>query len=107
MPPPREGRQVRQYRAGKRASLDMIQAARTAMVALAATYGGAALLGTYLGYGVSLMPDWGHEPRRELVIAGLVAAGASALLATAGWLATRWCENEGDDDPSAGAAEAA
>lgn len=93
------GWQVRQYRAGKRPSLDPLQAARTAMFAQAAAYGGAALAGAYGGYGLSQLPNIGHDPRRDVVISAAVAVAASALLAAAGWFAERWCgvDEDGDD----------
>jgi hypothetical protein len=82
---------VRQYLAGKRPSLDPLRAARTVVLAQASAYTGAMLGGAFLGYGLSIAADWGHEPRREAAIAaGIAAVGALALL-VCGWIAERWC----------------
>lgn len=91
---------VRQYRSGKRPALDPLQAARTAMFSQAAAYAGAALVGAYAGYVLALLGDWGHEPRRAVIIVGALAALASAGLCAAGWIAERWCAtDDGDAEP--------
>lgn len=89
---------VRQYRAGKRPSLDPLRAAKTAMFSQAAALTGAALVGVYGGYVVSLAADWGHPPRRTLILTALCATVAAGLLLAAGWIAERWCATSGDDD---------
>jgi hypothetical protein len=92
------GWEVKQYREGKRPGLSPFMAARTAMFAQAAALTGAALVGLYGGYAVALVGDWGHPPRRALVLTALLAALAAALLCAAGWVAERWCALDGGDD---------
>lgn len=95
----RLGWRVKQFVDGKRPGLDPLQAARTAMFAQASAYSGSALAGAYLGYALALLPDWSHQPRREVIIAACIAATAAALLCAAGWLAERWCTADGGDKP--------
>ncbi len=96
---------VRQYRAGKRPSLDAFTAARTVFFAQASAYVGALLAGSLGGYALALARDWEHAPRRELaIVAGLCALCALVLLA-AGWVAERWCRIDpptGDGVPTSG-----
>ena len=87
----RLGWRVRQYRDGKRPNLDPLEAARAAMFAQASAYSGAALSGAYFGYVIALLPDWSHEPRREIIITAFVALAAALVLCAAGWVAERWC----------------
>ena len=94
---------VRQYKAGKRPGLDGLRAARTAMFAQAAALTGAALVGVYGGYAAALVGDWGHPPRRQLIVAALVAVAASGVLLAAGWIAERWCSTSGGGDDRPGA----
>ena len=102
------GWRVREYRAGKRPSLDPLEAARTAMFAQAAAYCGAVVFGGYLGYGLAFVQYWSHEPRREIVVSAIIAAGAAAILCGAGWVAERWCDaSRGDDDRGAPPSSAA
>lgn len=95
----RLGWRVKQFVDGKRPGLDPLQAARTAMFAQACAYSGAALAGAYLGYAVALLPDWSHQPRRDVIIAALIAAAGAAVLCATGWLAERWCSADGGDKP--------
>jgi hypothetical protein len=99
----RLGWRVKQFVDGKRPGLDPLQAARTAMFAQACAYCGAGLAGAYVGYAIALLPDWSHQPRREVIIAAGIAAAAAALLCAAGWLAERWCTADGGDKPRRGA----
>lgn len=102
------GWRVKQFRDGKRPDLDPLQAARAAMFAQASAYGGAALMGVYLGYALGLLRDWSHEPRREVIISAVIALVASIVLCAAGWIAERWCATDGGEStPSDGSASAA
>src|SRR5690606_16372036 len=94
----RLGWMVRQYRRGRRPSLDALQAARTAMYAQAAAYIGAVLAGAYGGYALVLLADWAHEPRRGPALAAVAAVLAAVGLCAAGWVAERWCDAGSDDD---------
>ena len=82
---------VRQYQHGRRPDLDPVRAARTAMLAKAACYTGALLLGWYGGQGLFLVSDLvvpGNGWRA--VAAGLAAVGALAL-AVVGLVVERFC----------------
>ncbi len=94
---------VRQFRAGRRPGLDPLRAARTAMFSQAAALTGAALVGVYGGYIAALAADWGHPPRRSLIVTAILATVASGLLLSAGWIAERWCATSGDDEDYSGA----
>jgi polyferredoxin len=93
------GWEVRQYREGKRPGLSPFKAAKTAVFAQAAALTGAALVGLYGGYAAALVGDWGHLPRRGLILTAILASASAALLGAAGWVAERWCAlDDGDDD---------
>ena len=93
------GWEVRQYREGRRPGMSPFKAAKTAMFAQAAALTGAALIGLYGGYAAALAGDWGHLPRRTLIVTALLALLASVVLCAAGWVAERWCAlDDGDDD---------
>lgn len=92
------GWQVRAYLKGDKPGLDPLRAARTAVFAQATAYSGAVLLGVSLGFALVLLPDWGHEPRRDVIVTALIAALGSALMLGAGVLAERWCRHGMDDD---------
>jgi hypothetical protein len=102
------GWRVKQFRDGKRPDLDPIQAVRAAMFGQASAYAGAALAGAYLGYAIGLLPDWSHEPRREIIVSAIIALAAAAVLCAAGWIAERWCATDaGDAAPPDASASAA
>ena len=70
------------------------------MLAQASAYAGAVLAGIYGGFGLVLLRDWSHEPRREAAIAaGLAALGGLIMLAS-GAVAEWWCRitDPGNDD---------
>lgn len=92
------GWQVRRYVKGDKPGLDPIRAARTAVFAQACAYTGAILVGAFAGYGVALLDEWSHGPRREVVISALLGAVAGGALLAAGAIAERWCRHHGDDD---------
>jgi hypothetical protein len=92
------GWEVRQYREGKRPGLSPFKAAKTAVFAQAAALTGAALVGLYGGYAAALIGDWGHPPRRTLILTALLALLASVVLCAAGWVAEKWCSLDDGDD---------
>lgn len=101
---------VRQYKKGKRRRLDPQRAVRTVLLAQASAYAGALLAGVYGGYGLMLVPDWSHLPRRDIAIAaGLSALGGLFMLA-AGAMGEWWCrigpddQDDGPEGPAAGVA---
>lgn len=95
------GREVRRsVRGERRPPINPLAAARVAVLAKAAVYGGAVLAGWYAALGIDVLDDPTGVRRERLVAAGL-AAGAAALLVGAGLLAQRWCRLPPDDDPAA------
>lgn len=92
------GWQVRRFLTGKKPNLSALRAARTAVFAQACAYAGAVLTGAYGGYALSLLDDWSHGPRREVIISALIAAGAALILVVAGLVAEHWCKHSDDDD---------
>lgn len=102
------GWRVRQYVGGKGPRVDLFVAARTALIAQASALTGAALVGVYGAYAAALAPDWGHPPRRALIVAGLVAVVAAGILLVAGLVAERWCLSSGKGDgPATGSGASA
>lgn len=104
------GWSVRQYKKGKRGPIPPQRAVRTVLLAQASAYSGALLAGVYGGYALSLIPDWAHEPRREIAIAaGLCAIGGLVMLVS-GAVSEWWCrigpddEDGGPEGPAAGVA---
>lgn len=89
---------VRQYKRGKRARLDPQRAVRTVLVSQASAYAGALLSGVYGGYALMLLPDWSHEPRREIAIAALLSALGGLLMLAAGIVGEWWCRIGPDDE---------
>jgi hypothetical protein len=95
------GLPVRRWNRGDRSRrLDPLRAARTVVLAKAASHSGALLAGWYVGHGLTLLPDLAVEPRRErLVLAVLAVVGAVVMVVT-GRVTERWCQlPDGDDDP--------
>jgi len=94
---------VRQYTQGKRGPVAPHRAVRAVLVAQASAYAGALLLGVYGGYMISLLPDWGHEPRRQIALAAALCALGGAFMLTAGVIGEGWCRvGSDDDDPGQG-----
>lgn len=93
--------QVRQYLHGKRPGLDGLRAARTAVLAQATAYVGVVITGASAGYALGLIGDWGHAPRREVIISALLAAAAALIMMVAGVIAERWCRHGGGSDDDA------
>ncbi len=81
-----------------------LSAARAAVLAKAAAYGGAALTGWYVAQALVLLPEPVGARRTRLLVA-CAAALAAAGLAVAGLVAQRWCRvpPRDEDDPDPGA----
>lgn len=91
------GRPVRRWVQGRRSRpLDPLVAARIAVFAKAAVYGGAALGGWYAAQASLLLHDLVGERRTRLVIA-LSALAAAIALSVAGLVVQRWCRVPPDD----------
>jgi hypothetical protein len=96
------GLPVRRWVRGRRdRALDPLVAARTAVLAKASAYGGAALVGWYLSQALLILPDLVGS-RRERFIIALVAAAAAAGVSVAGFVVQRWCRIPPDDDETPG-----
>ena len=87
--------------------MDPFKAARTAVLALAGSRAGAAMVGVYLGYAVFLLIDLANPFRRRTLLATLLAAlAAAAMTAAALWL-ERVCRVKPPDAEHGGAGTAA
>lgn len=94
------GLPIRRWVAGRRERpLDPLLAARTAVLAKAAAYGGALLAGWYAGQALILLPDLVGVRRTRLLVAGICTLTAIAL-AGCGLLVQRWCRVPPSDDDS-------
>ena len=92
------GWEVRRSVRGERPTpVDPLAAARVVVLAKAAVYGGAVLVGWYAGQALVLVSDVSVTRGERLVVAGASAASA-AVLAGAGLLAQRWCRLPPDDE---------
>lgn len=91
---------IRQLKRGKRGRIDPTRAVRAAMLAQASAYTGALLGGLYGGYGLVLVRDWSHAPRREAAIAAGLAALGGIVMLVSGVVAEWWCRitSRGNDD---------
>lgn len=96
------GLPVYRWRSGRRETrLDPLVAARTVVFAKAAVYGGALLAGWYAAQAFVVLPDVIGARRTRLVLAGLSAVAAVAVVA-AGFLVQHWCTlppRDEDDQP--------
>ena len=79
--------------------IDPLVAARTAVLARAAAYGGAVLTGWYVGQAVDVLPDLVGVRRDRFVIA-LVAGAVAIGLSAAGFVVQHWCRIPPEDDDS-------
>ena len=92
------GWEVRRSVRGERSSpIDPLAAARVVVLAKAAVYGGALLVGWYVGQALILVPDVSVTRGERLLVAGATAV-AAAVLAGAGLLAQRWCRLPPEDE---------
>ncbi|HST84927.1 MAG TPA: DUF3180 domain-containing protein [Kineosporiaceae bacterium] len=99
------GLPVRRWVNGRRdRPIDPLVAARTAVLAKASAYGGAALVGWYLSQGLLLLPDL-VGARRERFAVALVAAAAAVGVSVAGFVVQRWCRIPPDDDETPGSSD--
>jgi peptidoglycan/LPS O-acetylase OafA/YrhL len=90
---------VRRWTRGQRTDpLDPLRAARTVVLAKAAQYAGALLTGWYAGQVLVIVPSIDVEPRRDLLLRGLVSTAAALLVWIAGWLVERFCRVDRHDD---------
>jgi hypothetical protein len=88
---------VRRWVRGRRDRvLDPMVAARTAVLAKAAAYGGPALAGWYLSQALLILPDL-IGARRERFIVALAAGVAGIGVSVAGFVVQRWCRIPPDD----------
>jgi hypothetical protein len=95
------GWEVRRTVRGERSTpIDPLAAARVVVLAKAAVYGGAVLVGWYAAQTLVLIPDVSATRGERLVVAGATAL-AAAVLAGAGLLAQRWCRLPPDDEGGA------
>ena len=91
------GLPVRNWVRGRRdRPLDPLVAARTAVLAKAGVYGGAALAGWYAAQAVLILPDLVGVRRARFVLA-LVAAATAVAVSVAGFVVQRWCRIPPDD----------
>lgn len=95
------GTPVRRWVSGRRdRALDPLVAARTVVLAKAAAYGGAVLVGWYAAQALVILPDVVGARRTRLVLATL-AAVASLGVSVAGFVVQRWCRVPPDDEGGA------
>ncbi len=94
---------VRRWNAGHRdRRLDPLRAARSVVLAKAASMCGALLGGWYLGQALVVLGDLGIEPRRERFAAAVLSVLAAVAVLVAGLVAERWCRLPPDSDDGDG-----
>jgi hypothetical protein len=92
------GLPVRRWMRGKRdRALDPLVAARTAVLAKAAAYGGPLIVGWYLSQALLLLPDLVGARQHRFIIA-MIAAVLAVGLSVAGFVVQRWCRVPPEDD---------
>ncbi|HET8616280.1 MAG TPA: DUF3180 domain-containing protein [Actinomycetales bacterium] len=90
---------VRSWTRGQRTQpLDPLRAARTVVLAKAAQYAGSLLSGWYAGQVLAILPSIDVEPRRDMLVRGLVSLAAAVLVWVVGWLVERFCRVDRRDD---------
>jgi hypothetical protein len=99
------GLPVRKWVSGERDRvLDPLVAARTAVLAKAAAYGGAVIFGWYLSQALLVLPDL-VGARRQRFIIGLIATVLALGISVAGFVVQHWCRIPPDDNGTSGPAE--
>ncbi|WP_432482452.1 DUF3180 domain-containing protein [Kineococcus esterisolvens] len=99
---------VRQWVRGDRARrIDALRAARTAVLAKAASVAGALLVGVSAGFAVHYLPTLEIAARREQFLVALADLVVSALLLAAGLVVERYCRVPPEDDSQDGGVSAA
>ncbi len=99
------GVQVRQWVRGRdQGRVDPLIAARVAVLAKAGAYGGALLVGWYLGQALDIYPDLVGVRHTRFIIA-LVAAASAVALSVAGFVVQYWCRVPPGDDNAPGSDE--
>jgi hypothetical protein len=88
---------VRAYQKGRRPDLDAIRAARTFVLAKAASLTGALLTGWYGAQVLATLGDLAIEARRDRAVAAGVAVACAVVLAVVGMVAERFCQLPPDD----------
>jgi hypothetical protein len=97
------GLPVRTWVSGTREKvLDPLVAARTAVLAKAAAYGGAVIVGWYASQALLVLPDLVGD-RKQRFILGLIAAAVAAGISVAGFIVQSWCRIPPDDSTKPGA----
>jgi polyferredoxin len=91
----------RSVRGRRRAPLDPLFAARVAVLAKAAIFGGALLTGWYVAQSLVVYSNVSGLRRERLLVAGATAL-ASVVLTVAGFVAQRWCRLSDDEEPGPG-----
>ncbi len=95
------GWQVRAYQKGKKPNLDPLRAARTFVLAKAASLTGAILAGRYLAAVLDVVGDLDIESQRRRAIAAGIATLCSLALTVVGLVVEKFCELPPTDDESA------
>jgi hypothetical protein len=96
------GLPVRAWVSGPRDKvLDPLVAARTAVLAKAAAYGGAVIVGWYLSQALLVLPDLVGDRKQRFILA-LVAAVIAVAISVAGFVVQSWCRIPPDDDSTPG-----
>jgi hypothetical protein len=96
------GLPVRNWMRGRRdRPLDPLVAARTAVLAKTAAYGGAVMIGWYVSQALIIAPDLVGDRRHHFFVA-LIAAVAALALSAVGFIVQRWCRLPPDDDDTEG-----
>ena len=97
------GLRVRRWQQGRRdRELDPIAAARTLVLAQAAAYAGALLLGWHAGIFIEQLPLWSLRPGHAATWASLAMIAGGALMIFVGLLVERFCRLPPEDSNGRG-----
>ncbi|WP_265522491.1 DUF3180 domain-containing protein [Oerskovia flava] len=89
---------VRSYQQGRRPSLDPLRAARTLVLAKAASLTGALLAGWYLAQVLVVLGDLAIDARRDRATAAGAAVVCAVVLTVVGMVVEKFCELPGGTD---------